>query len=222
MFRTSIVLCGGTNVEWPREKNVPTVAGFCPAATRRRVIRSMALNAVQSAEEELREAAVLIYGLRPRHGEGRMYRQERRSKQGPWQFQQSSIKKGSEVRPTVDNAASHVNSVSHHKTCALSDQYDAGRNPDQHIDDYKGHDDGNGSKRHRIKAAGVAMIRLRRRSEPFGCVPYPHDVPKMLITVTGTGAAFGKIRGLGLQPSQAPPLHKYDKCDISTHEIKQS
>jgi hypothetical protein len=31
-----------TNVECPREKNVPTVKGRCPAATSRRVVRSMA------------------------------------------------------------------------------------------------------------------------------------------------------------------------------------
>jgi hypothetical protein len=31
-----------TIVEWPSEKNVPTVTGFCPVASRRRVIRSMA------------------------------------------------------------------------------------------------------------------------------------------------------------------------------------
>jgi hypothetical protein len=31
-----------TIVEWPSEKNVPTVTGFWPVARRRRVIRSMA------------------------------------------------------------------------------------------------------------------------------------------------------------------------------------
>jgi hypothetical protein len=31
-----------TMVECPREKNMPTVTGRCPAAIRRRVIRSMA------------------------------------------------------------------------------------------------------------------------------------------------------------------------------------
>lgn len=40
-------LCGlglyaGTDVEWPKEKNVPTVTGRCPAAIRRRVMRSIA------------------------------------------------------------------------------------------------------------------------------------------------------------------------------------
>lgn len=30
-------------VEWPSEKNMPTVTGFWPAAMRRRVMRSMAL-----------------------------------------------------------------------------------------------------------------------------------------------------------------------------------
>jgi hypothetical protein len=31
-----------TIVEWPSEKNVPTVTGFCPDAMRRRVMRSIA------------------------------------------------------------------------------------------------------------------------------------------------------------------------------------
>jgi hypothetical protein len=31
-----------TNVECPKEKNIPIVTGGCPAATRRRVVRSIA------------------------------------------------------------------------------------------------------------------------------------------------------------------------------------
>lgn len=31
-----------THVEWPNEKKVPTVTGFCPVASSRRVIKSMA------------------------------------------------------------------------------------------------------------------------------------------------------------------------------------
>lgn len=37
-----LVRIGATDVEWPKEKNIPTVTGRCPAAIKRRVMRSIA------------------------------------------------------------------------------------------------------------------------------------------------------------------------------------
>lgn len=37
-----LVWIGVTDVEWPKEKNIPTVTGRCPAAIKRRVMRSIA------------------------------------------------------------------------------------------------------------------------------------------------------------------------------------
>lgn len=59
-----------TDVEWPKEKNIPTVTGRCPAAISRRVMRSIAchlMNIRDFCQVVRLDFYIPIYGLHLKH-----------------------------------------------------------------------------------------------------------------------------------------------------------
>ena len=67
-----------TTVEWPSEKKKPTVTGRWPDASRRRVIRSIALLTISRLERPLQTSMIPKYGQRQGHVVDLVYTQGQR------------------------------------------------------------------------------------------------------------------------------------------------